>query len=135
MSQEEQDNVEKKGAILGIGETQWVKPNMRLFTKTFRLKAVDWLNLSRGAGLHIFNGHIGGGLSDADKRKQVEGWEAILQIFNMCCNVTCNVDGAKHTPAEALRSDTTPTIQSYTSIVRTTTHLNTTITRNHPLRS
>jgi hypothetical protein len=45
-----QAKIEKIGAVLGAGETAWVKNDMRIFTKTFKMKAVDWLNMSRGAG-------------------------------------------------------------------------------------
>jgi hypothetical protein len=95
--------VEGKGAALGTGETGWVKPNMRLFTKTYRMKAVDWLNLSRGAGLHIFNDTMGEGLSAEDAELQREAFESILLLFNMCCTVTCNVDGKPPTLEETNR--------------------------------
>lgn len=115
--------MERAGAVLGVGETGWIPPHMRLFTKTFRLKAVDWLNLSRGAGIHIFDGHIGEGLEGEEKENQVEAWEAILLAFHMVAAVTCNVDGQKHTPAEAQRYKCTLTLHiiTFSHRQRTTT--------------
>jgi hypothetical protein len=86
--------------VLGVGEQSWVKPHMRLFTKTYKLKAVDFLNLSRGAGLHMFRGEMGEDLPPADAAAQKQGFEAILTLFHLCCNITCNVDG--ETPTEAM---------------------------------
>ena len=62
--------MEDKGSALGHGEKNWVKPNMRLFTKTYKLKAVDCLNLPRGAGLHSFSDTMGDGLDEQDKELQ-----------------------------------------------------------------
>jgi hypothetical protein len=64
---------------------------------------VDWLNLSRGAGVSIFDGHIGERVEGEDKANQIEAWEAILLIFHMCSQITCNVDGEPHTPEETTR--------------------------------
>ena len=85
--------VEAIGAALGIGEPGWVRPNMRIFTKTYQMKGVDWLNMSRGAGLHIFDSSIGVDLPDDIAENLVEAWEALMVMFQMCCIVTCNVDG------------------------------------------
>ena len=105
MPASEQAAVDRKGDVLGVGEPKWVKPNMRLMAKTFRMKAADWLNISRGAGLHIFHGHIGTSLDREPERKDlaVEAWESILLIFHMLCTVTCNVDGEKPTAAKTQR--------------------------------
>jgi hypothetical protein len=94
-----QNEVEKRGQALGVGEPGWVRANMRLFTKTYQLKGVDWLNLSRGAGLEIFDGCIGEGLPDDERANLVEAWESLLVLFQMCCITTCNVDGRPATPA------------------------------------
>ena len=99
----DREEVKKKGFTLGVGETAWIKPYMRIFTQTFRMKAVDWLNVSRGAGLHIFDGHIGVGLDQQQSTDHQEAFEEILTLFHMCCNTTCNVDGAAPKPAEADR--------------------------------
>jgi hypothetical protein len=103
LSPETRKIVETKGAGLGTGERGWVRPNMRIFTKSFQMKGVDWLNLSRGAALNMFEGHIGEGLESDIREKQVEGWEAILTIFHMCCVITCNVDGKIPTQQESNR--------------------------------
>ena len=105
MPAKDQAAVEKKGDVLGVGEPAWVKPHMRLFAKTFRMKAVDWLNLSRGAGRHIFRGHIGTALEQEPERKDLvkEAWDSILLIFYMCSTVTCNVDGEAPTPEKEQR--------------------------------
>jgi hypothetical protein len=102
MSKPVQAIIEKRGAALGVGEVDWVRTNMRLFTKTYQMKGVDWLNMSRGAGIHIFDGFVGGGLPGPERENVVEAWESLLTAFHMCCVITCNVDGAKPT-AEMLR--------------------------------
>jgi hypothetical protein len=119
LSKESKAIVESKGAALGKGETGWVKPNMRLFSKTYKLKGVDWLNLSRGAGIHIFDGHIGVGLTPGEQENQIEAWESILTLFHMCCVITCNVDGRPPTPEQTERSTThnTPQIDAFHNIL------------------
>jgi hypothetical protein len=97
--------VERRGQALGAGEANWVRANMRIFTKTYQMKAVDWLNMSRGAGLHIFDGYIGLGLPPMDKELLIEGWESLLTMFQMCCITTCNVDGVAPTGAMLGRYD------------------------------
>jgi hypothetical protein len=108
MSNDARKVVEDKGSALGHGEKNWVKPNMRLFTKTYKLKAVDCLNLSRGAGLHIFSDTMGDGLDEQDKELQTEAFEAILTLFHLCCTITCNVDGQPPTPEITRRYITIP---------------------------
>jgi hypothetical protein len=54
-----QKAIDIKGAAMGAGEVKWVRPNMKIFSKTYKMKAVDWLNMSRGAGLALFDGHMG----------------------------------------------------------------------------
>ena len=72
---------------------------MRLFSQSFRMKAVDYLNLSRGAGLAIFHKQIGDGLPAQEKELQVEAWESILTLLHMLCFITCNADGKPLTDA------------------------------------
>jgi hypothetical protein len=76
---------------------------MRLFSKSYRMKAVDYLNLSRGAGLAIFHKQIGEGLPAKEKELQVEGWESLLTLLHMLCFVTCNADGKPLTAANKRR--------------------------------
>jgi hypothetical protein len=102
------EEVEQRGAALGSGEENWVRANMRIFTKTYQMKAVDWLNISRGAGLHIFDDYIGLGQPDEDKALVVEGWESMLMMFQMCCVITCNVDGEPQTQAMRARYNSKP---------------------------
>ncbi len=97
LSKATQTEVEKRGMALGAGELGWVRANMRLFGKTYQMKAVDWLNLSRGAGLHIFDGYIGRDLPEDEREELVEAWESMLTMFQMCCVTTCNVDGKRPT--------------------------------------
>jgi hypothetical protein len=66
---------------------------MNLFTKTFKLKAVDFVRISRGAMSYIFEGIF----DSLENANQKQAFESFNETLRLCLTTHFNADGAPHT--------------------------------------
>ena len=67
LSRAQQATVNQRSNDLG-GEKNWLPSNMNLLTKTFKLKAVDFVRISRGAMSYVFQGVFDDPSTEAQKQ-------------------------------------------------------------------
>jgi hypothetical protein len=80
--------VNKRSNDLG-GEPDWIPPDMNFITKTFKLKAVDFIRISRGAISYVFEG-----VFDApDKEAQKQAFTSFEESLRLCLTTHYNADG------------------------------------------
>jgi hypothetical protein len=84
--------VNRRSNDLG-GEEKWVPPRMNLLTKTFKLKAVDFVRISRGAMSYLFAGVF----DDLETENQKQAFESFNETLRLCLTSHFNADGAPHT--------------------------------------
>jgi hypothetical protein len=84
--------VNKRSNDLG-GEDNWIAPEMNLMTKTFKLKAVDFVRVSRGAMTYLFEGIFDG----KENEEQKQAFEAFNEALRLCLTTHFNADGRPHT--------------------------------------
>jgi hypothetical protein len=71
--------VNRRSNDLG-GEEKWVPPRMNLLTKTFKLKAVDFVRISRGAMSYLFAGVF----DDLETENQKQAFESFNETLRLC---------------------------------------------------
>jgi hypothetical protein len=87
--------VNKRSNDLG-GEQNWLPPKVDLITKTFKLKAVDFLRMSRGAMTYVFDGVY----EEQEKTAQKQTLASFNETLRLCLSTHFNADGA-HITARA----------------------------------
>jgi hypothetical protein len=80
--------VNKRSNDLG-GEQNWIPPEMNFLTKTFKLKAVDFVRISKGAMSYVFAGIFDG--IENENRKQA--FEAFNEVLRLCLTTHFNANG------------------------------------------
>jgi hypothetical protein len=80
--------VNKRSNDLG-GEQNWIPPEMNFLTKTFKLKAVDFVRISKGAISYVFEGIFDG--PGAEHQKQA--FESFNETLRLCLTTHFNADG------------------------------------------
>jgi hypothetical protein len=80
--------VNKRSNHLG-GEPNWIPPQMNLIEKTYKLKAVDFVRMSRGAAAYLFEGVFDG----KGQENQKQAFEAFTECLRLCLTMHVNADG------------------------------------------
>jgi hypothetical protein len=62
---------------------------MNLITKTYKLKAVDFVRASKGAMSYIF----GGAFDEPEKENQKQAFNSFTETLRLCLTSHCNADG------------------------------------------
>jgi hypothetical protein len=89
----------KRSNDLG-GEPNWIPLGLNLLTKTFKLKAVDFVRLSKGAMSYIFKDAFDG----PTKEKQKQAFASLNESFRLCLTTHFNVDGSPITHRLKMRA-------------------------------
>ena len=80
--------VNKRSNDLG-GVQNWIPQDMNFLTKTFKLKAVDFVRISKGAMSYVFEG-----IFDAlENENQKQAFEAFNEVLRLCLTTHFNADG------------------------------------------
>ena len=96
LTKTELSTLDKRGQLLG-GEQCWLPNGMCLASKTFKLKGVDFLNLSRGPAFFLFHGMF----SDDPLLK-----EGIFKLFRVLrALLLTNVDADNRPPKRKARKN------------------------------
>ena len=66
---------------------------MNFINKTFKLKAVDFVRISKGAVSYVFEGAFDG----PDTQNQKKAFESFAETLRLCLTTHCNTDGQLHT--------------------------------------
>jgi hypothetical protein len=66
---------------------------MNFITKTFKLKAVDFVRISKGAMSYVFQGAFDG----PDTLNQKQAFESFNETLRLCLTTHFNADGRPHT--------------------------------------
>jgi hypothetical protein len=74
----------KRSNDLG-GEEKWLPKDLNLLNKTFKLKAVDFVHLSKGAMSYVFNG-----MFEGDHKQAFDSFNESLRL---CLTTHFNADG------------------------------------------
>ena len=82
-------SVNKRSNDLG-GEQDWLPSNLHLINKTFKLKAVDFVRLSRGAMSYVFAGVFDRPSTEA----QNQAFTSFNESLRLCLTTHFNADGA-----------------------------------------
>ena len=84
----QQNQVNKRSNDLG-GQQNWIPPSMNLITKTFKLKAVDFVRISKGAMSYVFED-----IFDAPgAENQKQAFESFNETLRLCLTTHFNADG------------------------------------------
>jgi hypothetical protein len=75
------------------GEQDWLPPVVDLMNKTFRLKAVDFVRMSRGAMTYVFEGVFAGEKNENKK----QAFDSFNETLRRCLTTHFNADGLPHT--------------------------------------
>ena len=78
----------KKSNDLG-GEQNWIPNDMNFISKTFKLKAVDFVRISKGATSYVF----GGAFDGPDKANQKQAFASFNETLRLCLTTHFNADG------------------------------------------
>jgi hypothetical protein len=78
----------KRSNDLG-GEQNWIPRDMNFITKTFKLKAVDFVRVSKGAMSYIFDGAFDG----PETEDQKQAFESFNESLRLCLTTHCDADG------------------------------------------
>jgi hypothetical protein len=89
----------KRSNDLG-GEPNWLPLNLNLMTKTFKLKAVDFVRLSKGAMSYVFKDVFDG----PTKEKQKQAFDSFNESLRLCLTTHFNVDGKPITHRMKMRA-------------------------------
>jgi hypothetical protein len=84
----QQNQVNKRSNDLG-GEQNWIPPNMNFLTKTFKLKAVDFVRISKGAMSYVFEGIFDG----PGTENQKQAFDSFNETLRLCLTTHFNADG------------------------------------------
>ena len=88
LSPAKQRTANKRSNDLG-GELNWIPRDMNLLTKTFKLKAVDFVRVSKGAMSYVF----GGAFDGPETEDQKQAFNAFNDTLRLCLTTHCNADG------------------------------------------
>jgi hypothetical protein len=88
LSADQIETVNKRSNDLG-GEQNWIPNNMNFLTKTFKLKAVDFVRISKGAMSYVFQGIFDG----FETEKQKQAFESFNETLRLCLTTHFNADG------------------------------------------
>jgi hypothetical protein len=88
LSPTQQALVNKRTNDLG-GEQNWLPPKMNFLTKTYKLKAVDFVRISKGAMSYVFEGIFDG--PRTEKHKQA--FESLNETLRLCLTTHYNANG------------------------------------------
>ena len=80
--------VNKRSNDLG-GEQNWIPKYMNFVTKTYKLKAVDFVRISKGAMSYVFEGMFEG----PEKADQKQAFESFNESLRLCLTTHFNADG------------------------------------------
>ena len=88
LSPAQQATVNKRSNNLG-GEQNWIQREMNLMTKTFKLKAVDFVRISKGAMSYLFGGVFDGPSTEAHK----QAFNSFNESLRLLLTTHFNADG------------------------------------------
>jgi hypothetical protein len=91
--------VNKRSNALG-GEQNWMPLDMNFVTRSFKLKAVDFVRLSKGAMSYLFDGIFDGPKTE----RQKQAFESLNESLRLCLTVHFNADGMPLTYATKQRA-------------------------------
>ena len=80
--------INRRSNALG-GEQNWMPGDMNFITKSFRLKAVDFVRLSKGAMSYLFDGIFDG----PETERQKQAFESFNDSLRLCLTTHFNADG------------------------------------------
>ena len=80
--------INKRSNDLG-GAQNWLPPDMNFLTKTFKLKAVDFIRISKGAMSYVFQGVFDG----PTKERQKQAFTSFNETLRLCLTTHYNADG------------------------------------------
>jgi hypothetical protein len=84
LSPAQQCTVNRRTNDLG-GEQNWIPKDMNFLTKTFKLKAVDFVRISKGAMSYVFKDIFAG--------SQKQALDAFIETLRLCLTTHFNADG------------------------------------------
>ena len=90
LSPAQQSTVNRRTNDLG-GEQHWIPKDMNFLTKTFKLKAVDFVRISRGAMSYVFK--------DIFTGSQKQAFDSFNETLRLCLTTHFNADGRPLTSA------------------------------------
>jgi hypothetical protein len=88
LSPEQINTVNKRSNDLG-GEQNWIPRDMNFLTKTFKLKAVDFVRISKGAMSYVFAGVFDGPSTEGIK----QAFDSFNESLRLCLTTHFNADG------------------------------------------
>ena len=71
------------------GESNWLPRDMNLLTKTYKLKAVDFVRISKGAMSYVFDGVF----SKPEEADQKRAFDSFNETLRLCLTTHYNADG------------------------------------------
>jgi hypothetical protein len=88
LSPAQQATVNNRTNDLG-GEQNWIPKDLNFITKTFKLKAVDFVRISKGAMSYVFSGVFDGLTTE----KQKQAFTSFNETLRLCLTTHFNADG------------------------------------------
>jgi hypothetical protein len=80
--------INKRSNALG-GEQNWMPVDMNFITKSFKLKAVDFVRLSKGAMSYLFDGIF----DDPQTQRHKQAFDSFNESLRLCLTTHFNADG------------------------------------------
>ena len=78
----------KRSNDLG-GESNWIPRDMNFLTKTYKLKAVDFVRISKGALSYVFEGLF----NKPSEANQKRAFDSFAETLRLCLTTHFNADG------------------------------------------
>jgi hypothetical protein len=88
LSKKQQQIANKRSNDLG-GESNWIPRDMNLLTKTYKLKAVDFVRISKGAMSYVF----AGAFDKPEEADQKRAFDSFNETLRLCLTTHYNADG------------------------------------------